>query len=99
MNNKQWYVLGIGLVLMSFVFGWASAINDCDLTQNAYMDMVEEATNSNSSDELINGLISTSDRWTISCHDKNIDTSAISTISFTLGVIFIIFSFLEPKKK
>lgn len=99
MNKNQWFVLGIGLILMGFYFGFLSGINDCDELQSIYLDMVDEALTPNLNGEYIQNLMSSGDAWVISCLDKNLNLTSISTISFTLGVIFIIFGFLEPKKK
>ena len=98
MNRKQWFVLGIGLILSGIFMGAISGINNCLAQQKVSLDLVEEAIDSHLSIEFINGAMANSNAWAISCLDMNINLAIISTISWTLGILFIICGFLEPKE-
>ncbi len=98
MNKKQWLVLGIGLILIGISMGAISGINDCLAQQRESLDLVEESIDLNLDNEIIIGQMASSDAWSISCLDKNIDLTIISTISWTLGILFVICGFLEKKK-
>ena len=85
MNKKQWYVFGIGLILLSFFIGYISGMSgDCKLgipDEEEYFEARESM-----------------EAWIISCHDMKIIQSLVSTIIFTIGVILTICGKLEPKK-
>ena len=76
---------------------FTSNMSDCSEIQKIYADLISE--NSNLDMEFIQILSSSSDAWAISCFDMNITLSIVSSILFSLGVLFIICGFLEPKKK
>ena len=99
MNRKQWFVIGIGLILMGVFIGVLSGLGSCSAIHNTYLEMISEASDSNLSIEYIQMLSSSSDAWAISCYDMDIALQTIYAISFTIGVLFIICGFLEPKKK
>ena len=95
MNRKQWFVFGIGLVLLGFYFNFVSGVMDCGKIREVYSNTIEENPDEGGD---IKALVSVANAWAVSCHYKNIDLEAISAISFALGVVFIISGFLEPKK-
>jgi hypothetical protein len=79
-------VFGIGLILLSLFIGFLSGMNDCSKLNNANLNLIENSNNLNM------------DAWVISCFNQNIMTSLVSTIIFTLGILFVIVGFLESKK-
>ena len=97
MNKKQWFVLGIGLILLSFFFSFLGTQNDCSALQEDSIKRQEKLLESGADIQDIVGI--SSDAWVISCFDTNIAITSTSTIIFTLGIIFIILGFLEDKKK
>lgn len=98
MNRKQWFVWGIGLILMGIIFGSLSGMIDCLDIQEEYTNSIIDAVDSNMGAEVINGIRASGNAWTISCLDKNMYMALISSISWGLGICFTICGFLEPKK-
>ena len=99
MNRSQWFVFGVGFILMGFFFNYIVGITDCSAVQNMFLDIVQESSEADLSEEFIQTVQSSGDAWSISCFDKEIDVSIVSATSFTLGALFVINGFLEPKKK
>ena len=92
MNRKQWFTIGIGLIVMGIFFGGMSGMIDCSNIQN---DAIERQLNA---DNIQDAKALSMDDWVISCLDMNIYQSMVSTILWTLGILFIICGFLESKK-
>ena len=96
MNRKQWMVLGIGLILLSLFIGFLSGMNDCSVLQKDSITRQEKLLESGA--EIQDIVAVGNDAWVISCFDQNIMIGLVSTIIFTLGILFVILGFLEPKK-
>ena len=104
MNRKQWFVLGVGLILMSFYFSFLAGTQDCFEIQSAHYDIMEDLMNSTINSDspdfnLVQNSQMTADAWVISCFDETTEQRNISSILFGLGIIFVIFGFLELKKR
>ena len=82
MNRKQWLVLGIGLILYGFILHNSLISAVADCLANIEV----KAPDPNATAEII------------SCSEMYTYLGAIDTLAFTLGVIFVILGFLEPKK-
>lgn len=86
MNKKQWFVFGIGLIILGVFIGVVSGIDDCSELNDANLKLMAEGD-------------STLEARAISCMDRSTYSSLISTIIFSIGILFVICGFLEPKKK
>ncbi|MBL7148247.1 MAG: hypothetical protein ISS82_05470 [Nanoarchaeota archaeon] len=96
MNKKQWFVLGIGLILLSFFYSYVNGIADCSLLVNKHMELLEITGEIG---ELGTHSTTESKLGVLACFWDDTFYYAISTISLTLGILFIICGFLEPKRK
>jgi len=94
MNKKQWFVLGIGLLVFSYFLLNMSTKRDCLELQGEYDDLRNEAVDAGFDYADYNN-----DVWVISCFEQNMDLASDSSIFFTIGILFIICGFLEGKKK
>ena len=94
MKRSQWFVFGIGLILLSFYLGFVSGMNDCLELQDMYTNIQDKSLEAG-----LNPSDYSGDAWIISCLDSNLNWAGVSTIVFTLGILFIICGFLEPKQK
>lgn len=95
MNKKQWFTLGIGLIVMGIFFGALSGIIDCNALIEERIGIIEDAMDANLGSEVLYGSLASMDAWAISCLDTNMYMTWISSISWTLGILFIICGFLE----
>ncbi len=91
-------VLGIGLILLSFFIGFLSGMNDCSELVDENIKAIDSFANSTLDAEVLLQFSSNSDAWSISCFNQNIMAALVSTIIFTLGILFVIIGFLESKK-
>tara|TARA_Y100000310_G_C20667241_1_gene808261 strand:+ start:1468 stop:1767 length:300 start_codon:yes stop_codon:yes gene_type:complete len=98
MNKKQWYTFGIGLVLMSFFFSIMGGLNDCSNLANTRYESIEEYIDAGLDIEFIQNAMLNSELLIISCFEDNDRTYSTSTISFTIGILFVIMGSLEPKR-
>ena len=98
MNRNQWFVLGIGLILLSFYFSYHAEARDCDKISQANRDLMEiedqlnEATDS--SDESVSNHMS---NVVVNCFRGAEQHYNYSKIFRALGILFMICSFFEPK--
>ncbi len=99
MNKKQWIVLGIGLIIMGILFSVLSnkALDGCNILIKDSLETYGGAVDSDMS--ILEKQSFYPDTLIHSCYNQSITMGAISSISWTLGIIFIILGFLEDKKK
>ncbi|KKM14929.1 hypothetical protein LCGC14_1701150 [marine sediment metagenome] len=69
MKRSQWFVLGIGLILIGIIMGGLSGMIDCNALQKESLDLVEESINAKLDVVTIQGLMASSNAWAISCFD------------------------------
>lgn len=88
MNRKQWFVWGIGLILLSFFLSYFSNTSSCSDLNDKNIELIEMGADNTAVSAIVT-----------SCFDMAITMSAISSIIFTSGILFTICGFLEPKQK
>lgn len=99
MNKKQWITFGVGLILMSFFFSIMGGLMDCSNLANTRYESIEEYIDAGLGSEFTQNAILNNDLWIISCFEDNGRNYSTSTISFTIGILFIIMGFMEKKNK
>ncbi len=94
MNKKQWFVLGIGLIVISLYLGYLNegSLNTCNIMSSLIEETNARLSELGSSDEV-------EDISVFNCYENVGQRDYFRKFIGGLGIIFIILGFLEPKRK